>query len=518
MSGRSPRWSSMSRKVAAGLSAVSLATLLAPQAALGHAIGQVFTLPVPLALYLAGAALAVAASFVVSVVVVRPAGPVPGYPVRPVAPGIARTVSIGLLGLGLVWWYGTIASGYLVDPASSLPAVLFWVGIWVGLPLAAVFLGNPWPSLSPFRATHAALEWLGGRLGMERVDFGVPYPAALGRWPASFFLFAAVWCELILPGHAEPNNVASLLLGYTIVTLLGMLVFGRVAWLRNAELFEVLLGWLGRIGPVGRRVVQPTVCEGCGEACDPEHCVDCPECSTAAEPGEQRAELRWWFTGLTEVRRVGWTDAAFIVLALAGVTFDGLGTTPLWGSILSAAFPAVVDTFGPGNAFLVIETAGLLGTWLLFLAAFSVAGWLTRSLHDRQHAPPPMGVMVGVYASTLLPIAGGYLLAHYLTEIVQGAIWLPGLLANPLDTAAPPLDWLPVSGLWYLSVGAIVVGHIVAVVLAHRIALRDAPARPILAGLPLVALMVGYTVLSLWIIAAPITLEPGVTPAAFLPH
>jgi hypothetical protein len=56
----------------------------------------------------------------------------------------------------------------------------------------------------------------------------------------------------------------------------------------------------------------------------------------------------------------------------------------------------------------------------------------------------------------------------------------------------------------------------VAVVLAHRLALRDAPGRALLAGLPLVALMVSYTVLSLWIIAAPITLEPGTAPAALL--
>ena len=55
-------------------------------------------------------------------------------------------------------------------------------------------------------------------------------------------------------------------------------------------------------------------------------------------------------------------------------------------------------------------------------------------------------------------------------------------------------------------------------VLAHRIALRDAPSRPVLAGLPLVILMIGYTILSLWIIAAPITLEPGVAPSAFVPH
>jgi hypothetical protein len=47
------------------------------------------------------------------------------------------------------------------------------------------------------------------------------------------------------------------------------------------------------------------------------------------------------------------------------------------------------------------------------------------------------------------------------------------------------------------------------VVLAHRLALRDQARRPILAGLPLVVLMIGYTVLSLWIIAQPIVIEPA---------
>ena len=66
------------------------------------------------------------------------------------------------------------------------------------------------------------------------------------------------------------------------------------------------------------------------------------------------------------------------------------------------------------------------------------------------------------------------------------------------------------------SVGAIVVGHVAAVVLAHRQALRDSATRPVLAGLPLVLLMIGYTVLSLWIIAQPITLEPRTTPTALV--
>jgi hypothetical protein len=92
-------------------------------------------------------------------------------------------------------------------------------------------------------------------------------------------------------------------------------------------------------------------------------------------------------------------------------------------------------------------------------------------------------------------------------------VWLPELITNPNASAAPSLDWFPISWVWYLSVGGIVIGHIAAIALAHRLALRDGPPSRFLAGLPLVLLMVGYTVLSLWIIAQPITLGPA-PPAA----
>lgn len=511
----------MSRKAgllgAAGLVAAAV-WLLQPAPVAAHAIGDVFTLPVPLALYLAGAGLAVAASFVVAVWVVRPAGAVPGYPSWPVNAAVARATSVLLQGLGLFWWLGAIATGYLVDPISPVPAVLFWIGIWVGLPIVAVVLGNPWPSLSPFRSLFGLLERVSRLAGLDRLDAGVAYPAGLARWPAVGLLFGALWCELVLPDSQAPLLVANLLLGYTILTLLGMATFGGVAWLRNAELFEVLLGWFGRIGPLGRRVVDANACAGCAEGCDPERCVDCPECAVAAAPSERRPELRPWFTGLTEVRGAGWSDAAFIVLALAGVTYDGLSETTFWGSLLNPIFVALFEVLGALNTVYLVQTGGLLVIWLLFLAAFGIAVGLTRALHDPARATAPFGASLGAYAATLLPIAGGYLIAHYLTYVIQGLLWLPDLLANPLSTVAPLLDWIPVSAVWYISVTAIVLGHIVAVVLAHRHALREVASRPVLAGLPLVLLMVGYTVLSLWIIAAPITLEPGATPAAVLPR
>ena len=198
------------------------------------------------------------------------------------------------------------------------------------------------------------------------------------------------------------------------------------------------------------------------------------------------------------------------------MTFDGLQWTAVWGPVMNPLFTTLLPVVGGLNTVLVVQTIGLTGVWLAFLVAFTAATALTRRMHDPGRAMEPLSRVAGAYAATLLPIAGGYLVAHYLTLVVQGVVWVPTLLADPLSTVAPPLDWIPISGVWYLSVAAIVVGHVAAVVLAHRRALRDSASSPILAGLPLVVLMVGYTVLSLWIIAQPITLEPGSAPAALI--
>src|SRR5918999_1594409 len=362
----------LARAGAAGVAGVVLAALPARVAA--HALGQTFQLPVPLWLYLAGAAIAVSASFVVTAVVARAAPTEPDYPVRPVPAGPARVVSVTLSVIGLAWWYGAIVAGFTVGSASLLPAALFWIGIWVALPLVAITLGNPWPSLSPFRSTFSVAEWLVRRAGLGGLDVGLSYPPGLARWPAVALLGVAAWAELILSGGDTPATVAWLLAGYTLFSLVGMALFGRVAWLRNAELFEVYLGWFGRVGPLGRRSVRPELCGECAEGCNPDRCVDCPECAAAAEPGERRAELRPWFSGLTEVRRAGWSDAALIVLALAIVSYDGLRETAAWAVPLRLLLDMAISIFGPtGTAFFVVDTSGLVLVAIAFGVAF-VAG------------------------------------------------------------------------------------------------------------------------------------------------
>ena len=112
------------RRLGAALLVAGALLALAPQLAAAHALGGVFTLPVPLGLYLAAAGAAVAASFVVAVLVVRPAGPV----ARDTRPGRSASAWPGPHRSCSRWWGwrgGSASSslGLVVDPISPLPAV-----------------------------------------------------------------------------------------------------------------------------------------------------------------------------------------------------------------------------------------------------------------------------------------------------------------------------------------------------------------------------------------------------------
>lgn len=98
--------------------------------------------------------------------------------------------------------------------------------------------------------------------------------------------------------------------------------------------------------------------------------------------------------------------------------------------------------------------------------------------------------------------------------LVQGQAVIP-LLSDPLGrgwnlfgmaTYSPDLTVVGARFAWYVAVGAIVAGHVIAVWLAHRLTLRAFGARraAVVASVPLTILMVVYTALSLSVIAEPL--------------
>ena len=118
---------------------------------------------------------------------------------------------------------------------------------------------------------------------------------------------------------------------------------------------------------------------------------------------------------------------------------------------------------------------------------------------------------------TLVPIAIAYHLAHYLSFLAMAGQYLIPLVSDPFGFGwnlfgtknhFVRIGLVDARAVWYISVGAIVIGHVIAVYLAHCVALQAYPDRRVAlrSQWPMVALMVCYTMTSLWIIAQPIVI------------
>ena len=119
------------------------------------------------------------------------------------------------------------------------------------------------------------------------------------------------------------------------------------------------------------------------------------------------------------------------------------------------------------------------------------------------------------FVYSLVPIAIAYHLAHFLSFLlIQGQLLIP-LVSDPFGFGWDifgTLEYTINIGIvdarfaWILSVVSIVTGHIIAVYVAHVIAINKflTYSSALKSQLPMLILMVFYTVVSLWILAQPI--------------
>jgi hypothetical protein len=139
------RSSALSRRTAARLvglaGAATLALFALPGAVLGHQLVGLFESPIPLPVYLAGAAAAVGLSFaIVFVRDVRPFGQ--GDPRPRAVPGWLRA-GLRLLGVVAVAWI--VAQGIVGGASDGDVGVLFlWIYGWVGVALVSALVGPVW--------------------------------------------------------------------------------------------------------------------------------------------------------------------------------------------------------------------------------------------------------------------------------------------------------------------------------------------------------------------------------------
>lgn len=433
-----------------------------PLPAQAHGFGQRFDLPLPLWMFMAGAGATVALTFALLAAQRHARARLPGQARTvlariPMAGPLAFALRAAVLALYLL----VIAAGYLgpQNPVKNIAPAMVWAIWWVGMAYVSALLGDLWALVNPLDTLY---QWTVGDRPAR-----LAWPRWLGVWPATLLFFAFVNMELNWEDSEHPASLATAMLLYSCATWLGMRVFGRRTWLAHGEVFAVVFGLLARFAPNQVR--------------------------------DGRWQVRPFGAGLLVEAPLQWSHIALLMLMLASVSFDGLMETQGWLDLQGSV--GLPPAWARTAALLVLPLLFLL----VYLGACRAIAWCGGGAS--------LAATAGWYVLTLVPIAIAYHIAHYLSFLAMAAQYLIPLASDPLglgwDLFGTRLYFIRLGivdarMVWYVSLGAIIAGHVAAVWLGHQTALRQFGTRAAVSQLPMLVLMVGYTLLSLWIIAQPI--------------
>ena len=456
-----------------------------------HAFGVRYDLPLPLGLYLTAAGAVVLLSFIVMARFLRQRGG-SGETLRfdllalPGAGWLGSSVTLGALRcLSVALFLLLLAAGFFgnPDPLKNIAPTFIWVIWWVGMAFISALAGNLWDLVNPWNILFA---WYERAAGAFRPAFA--YPDWLGHWPAVLLFLAFAWMELISEQAEQPRVLATMIAVYSALTWTGMALFGRGIWLRNGEAFATVYGLLARFAP------------------------------TVGKAG--RWELRLPAVGLLSDRPVPVPTVCFVLLLLTTVTFDGILETPMWAGILeqiaesqTLRTPLIALQNGGVDLIVLIKTIALAVLPCVFAAVYLIFSHAIAMFGSRGRVPSRD--VFGYFVLSLIPIAIAYHLSHYLSYLLIAGQYIIPQASDPFGrgwdlfgTAAYQIDIGIVNAkmVWYTAITAIIIGHVLAVYVAHIMAMRVFADRGAAqrSQIPMLVLMVVYTMISLWILSQPI--------------
>jgi hypothetical protein len=202
--------------------------------------------------------------------------------------------------------------------------------------------------------------------------------------------------------------------------------------------------------------------------------------------------------------------AAVLLTSIGSTAFDGAKEGPLFNGAaerLQSAFHGLGVSLG--TALELGFVVGLAASIAIVTAVWSagMAGMPPAK------AAPDRVALARRFTHALIPIAAGYLVAHYFSLLAYNGQDLWRLASDPLGNGSDLLgganrsiDYGVVSatGIWYVQVGALVVGHVWALVLAHDRALElyGDPRAATRSQVVMLVMMVCFTCLGLWLLSA----------------
>jgi hypothetical protein len=474
-------WSDPRRAVRLTLALLAVAAAR-PAAAGAHGLVQRANLPLPEWLFGYAAAAVLILSFL-ALAVLWPQPRLEQDRWRPLPAGLGRVlasrpVEIAAAVLGVALLALVLVAGFAgtQNQVGNFAPTFIFITFWVGVAFASALFGDVFRALNPWRAIGRAAGAVVRRARRGAAPAHRASPDRVGRWPAALGLLAFAWVELVSGWGEHPRTMAIVVALYSAAMLACEALYGVETWSTRAEPFSVYFNLLSRI--------------------------------SVFEVRDRVVGLRPPLGGLPRLEAVPGTIAVVTVM-IGTVTFDGLSQGAAWTSAGGSLRDALTSAgLADSAAKELASTLGLLACVAL------VSGFYALGSHYAQRLGPSLSVerVRRGFVHSLVPIALVYVAAHYLTFLLfegQGIVYLA---SDPLGrgwdlfgTATAAVDYGVISQnqTWYVQVALVVAGHVAALTLAHDRALvlygqARAAARSQYAML---AIMVGFTTLALWLLA-----------------
>jgi len=393
-------------------------------------------------------------------------------------PGLLVDIVCGFVGVALfaVVVYAGFA-GVQVGTANLEPTFVY-VTFWVGLAFASLLFGNVFGAFNPWRALARAVAWFAKAVSRGSLPEPIAYPRWLGRWPAALGILCFAWLELVYSNKDDPSTLSVLALAYAVIQLVGMSIYGINAWTDRADAFAVYFGLFARISAFERR----------GDA----------------------LYVRAPLSSLFRLDMVPGTVALLCVM-IGSTSFDGFSNGVIWNDVAPQLQKFFVDDLG-ASLNTGLELAFTVGLLFMILLVFGIyrLGVAGMRLYDPNRS---WLVLARRFAISLVPISLAYVIAHYFSLLAYQGQAMAALASDPLGhgsdlfgTATVSINYnvVSASGIWYVQVAALVIGHVAGLMVAHERAVGDYPDTRIAvrSQLWMLGVMVVFTSLGLWILSA----------------
>lgn len=373
--------------------------------------------------------------------------------------------------ISLIFLITLIIFGYIGsrDPLANPLSLFIWSVWFMVMPVIQIIFGNVWAFLNP---------WYGfGRLFFKnKILFKLDQNYSLVFSSVGFLLFSLFMLVDIAPD--DPDRLANIVTIYLLVNFIFIKIFG-VDWLKNGECFTSFYRLLSKLSWIWIK--------------------------------EGKIYVGFFGSQLKDINTFPPMSVLFLSIILATLSFDGLNETFLWFKIINVN---PLEFYGRSSVVLE-NSSGLIFFAILLFLIFSITIFLGHKFINEKVT---FKNIIGINSIALLPIALAYHIAHYLTSFLVNIQYSYKVASDPLNNGMDLLSLgdfnvttsffntiETVKLIWFIQAAAIVIGHVIAVLLAHSICegYLKTKSSILISQFPISIFMIGYTFLGLWILSTP---------------